>query len=75
MNEGEVRAIKQRHSPQLLNQPGVCGVGVEKDETGNFFIALHVDTPDPAAHQHLPKMLDGAPVRIIHSGPFNALST
>jgi hypothetical protein len=75
MTEDEVRAIKQRHSPQLLSQPGVCGVGVEKDETGSFFIALHLDTNDPAAHQRLPRTLDGAPVRIVHSGPFSALST
>ena len=30
--EEEARAVKRRHSPQLLRQPGVCGVGVEKDE-------------------------------------------
>ena len=72
MTEDEVRAIKQRHSPQLLQQPGVSGVGIQKDETGEFFIALHVDVNDPAVHARLPTSLEGAPVRLILSGPFRA---
>ena len=72
MTEDEVRAIKQRHAPQLLQQPGVCGVGVQKDEAGEFFIALHTDVNDPAVHDRLPKNLEGAPVRLILSGPFRA---
>jgi hypothetical protein len=72
MTEDEVRAIKQRHSPQLLQQPGVSGVGVQKDEAGEYFIALHMDVDDPAVRERLPKNLEGAPVRLILSGAFRA---
>ncbi len=72
MNEDEVRAIKQRHSPDLLRRPGVSGVGVEKDESGGFVIALHLDTTDPLVHEQLPKEIEGVPVRLIRSGPFTA---
>ena len=57
--EEEARAIKSRHSPQLLRQPGVCGVGVEKDEAGNFVIAIHLDSDDPEVRAHLPQHLEG----------------
>jgi len=73
MNEEEVRAIKQRHSARLLQQPGVSGVGVEKDADGAFCITVHVDANDSQAHTRLPSHLDGAPVRVVRSGPFRPL--
>jgi len=72
--EEEARAIKSRHSPQLLRQPGVCGVGVEKDEAGNFVIAIHLDTDDPEVRARLPQHLEGLRVKAIHSGPFRKFS-
>ena len=69
--EQEVREIKRRHSPQLLRQPGVCGVGVEKDDAGRYVIAIHLDTNDPAVSRTLPTQLDGCPVKLIRSGPFS----
>ncbi len=72
--EEEARAIKRRHSPQLLQQPGVCGVGVEKDEAGNYVIAIHLDTDDPAVRARLPEQIEGHPVKFIRSGPFRKLS-
>ena len=70
LSEDEVRAIKRRHSARLLEQPGVSGVGVEKDEAGRFVLAVHVDASDPAAGEGLPGAIEGLPVRVVRSGPF-----
>ena len=69
-SEEEARAVKQRHSPAILHQPGVCGVGVEKDEAGNYVISIHLDTDDPAVRARLPGQIEGYPVKPIFSGPF-----
>jgi hypothetical protein len=34
--EQEIREVKRRYSPQLLSQPVVAGVGIEKDEAGSM---------------------------------------
>jgi hypothetical protein len=73
-SEEEARAVKRRHSPQLLHQPGVCGVGVEKDEAGNYVIAIHLDTDDPAVRARLPQQIEGYPVKPVLSGPFRKFS-
>jgi hypothetical protein len=69
--EEEIREVKRRHSPRLLNQPGVSGVGIERDEQGNYVLAVHLD--DPAAREQLPDEIDGHPVKYVHSGPFRKL--
>lgn len=71
--EREIRAVKRRHSPQLLNRPGVCGVGVEKDESGDYVLAVHLDTEDEDALAALPEKIEGYPVKYIQSGPFRKL--
>jgi len=68
--EQEITAIKRKHSAWLLRQPGVCGAGVEKDESGNYVLAVHLDASDPNAGTTVPDSLDGAPVKRIRSGPF-----
>jgi hypothetical protein len=67
------RAVKAKHSPELLQKPGVCGVGVEKDENGNYIIALHLENDNPRLQAELPKELEGVPVKHLFSGPFRAL--
>jgi hypothetical protein len=74
-SEQQAREVKQRHSPNLMNQPGVCGVGVEKDDSGQFVIALHLDSEDPAIQEKLPKEIEGVSVKLVHSGPFRALKS
>jgi hypothetical protein len=69
-SEEAIREVKRRHAPQLLSQPGVCGVGVEKDEKGEYVLTIHVDTDDPDIRSQLPGQLDGYPVRVVQSGPF-----
>ncbi len=73
--EDDIREVKRRHSAELMRQPGVCGIGVEKDEAGEFVIALHLDTDDPQVQQRLPKELEGFRVKLIKSGPFRKFST
>jgi hypothetical protein len=69
-SEQEVREIKRRHSAWLLQQPGVCGVGVEKDESGNFILAVHLDATQPEAGAAVPDSIEGCPVKRVLSGPF-----
>ena len=68
-SEQKVAEIKRRYSAQLLQQPGVCGVGVEKDDVGNFYLAVHLDS-NPRAGENIADSIEGAPVKRIHSGPF-----
>jgi hypothetical protein len=68
--EAEVQAIKRRHSAELLDQPGVSGVGVEKDGDGEFVLTIYVDADDPAAAQRVPARIEGCPVRVVRGGPF-----
>lgn len=72
--EEQVREVKRRHAPDLLKRPGVNGVGVEKDESGQFYLALHVEADNPQAQQGLPQEIDGVPVKVVQSGPFRAQS-
>jgi hypothetical protein len=47
--------VKRRHSPHLLSQPGVSGVGIKKDEAGEYVLAVHLDADDPEAYKRLPE--------------------
>jgi hypothetical protein len=75
LTEQEARAVKRRHSSELLRQRGICGVGVEKDENGQFVIALFLDTDDAAIRERLPKEIEGFSVKLVRSGPFRPLSS
>jgi hypothetical protein len=48
---------------------------VEKDDSGQFVIALHLDSEDPAIQEKLPKQIEGVSVKLVHSGPFRALKS
>ena len=68
--EQEIRVVKRRHSARLLSQPGVSGVGIEKDDAGEFVLAVHLDADKPEAGEELPAELEGVPVKYVRSGPF-----
>jgi hypothetical protein len=68
--EQEAQDVKSRHSNELLSKHGVSGVGIEKDEDGQFVIAVYLDTDDPAVQKPLPKDIEGFPVKFVFSGPF-----
>jgi hypothetical protein len=68
--EQEVKEIKRRHSARLLQEPGVCGIGVEKDKEGNYVLAVHLDATDSDAGATVPDFIEGCPVRRVRGGPF-----
>ncbi len=69
-SESEAREVKRRHSAELMRIPGVCGVGVEKNQRGEFILRLHLDTDDPKVAAQLPREIEGYAVESVHSGPF-----
>ena len=69
--EDEIRALKERHSATLLATPGVSGVGIEKNSTGDYVLVVHID--NAAARDQLPERLEGHEVRYVVSGPFKKL--
>jgi len=48
----------------------VSGVGIEKDEKGDYCLAVHLDSDKPEADQELPAEIEGVPVKYVRSGPF-----
>jgi len=73
--EEGARAVKRAHSMMLLRQPGVCGVGVERDENGQPVLTIHVDTDDPGVRAQMPTELEGYPVRVVvQPGGFRAFA-
>jgi hypothetical protein len=52
--------------------PGVCGVGIERDDHGDYVLAIHVDANRAEAVASLPPTLEGYPLKIVRSGPFKA---
>jgi hypothetical protein len=72
-SEEELREVKRRHSRQLLDLPGVCGVGIEKDAAGAYVLAIHLDATNPQAGEGVPDTIEGHAVKRIQSGPFQTL--
>jgi hypothetical protein len=68
-----VRRIKSRYGPKLLARDGVNGVGVERDTTGEYYLAVHVDKDAAAAGKALPREIEGQKVKVVVGGPFRAL--
>lgn len=66
----EAKQIKRKHSARLLKTPGVCGVDVQSDAQGQGFICIHLDAQCAAAEAELAKDLDGVPVKLFYTGPF-----
>jgi len=71
--EETARAVKSKYSLDLLKKPGVSGVGVEKDQDGEYVIALHLDQDHPQLANDLPQKLEGVRVKHVFSGPFRPL--
>jgi len=72
-SEEELKAVKRRHSQRLLGLPGVCGVGIEKDASGDYVLAVHLDSENPDAGQKVPDTIEGYRVKRVRSGPFRKL--
>lgn len=74
VTEAEAHDIKRRHSAELMRRPGVSGVGVEKDQRGNFVLRVHVSGESPDVESDLPKEIDGLPVSITRGGQFRSFA-
>ena len=68
--EHQIREVRSRHSAELLSMPGVSGVGVAKEKSGDLVTTLYVDTEHPEREALLPKLAKGVPVEIVHSDLF-----
>jgi hypothetical protein len=74
-DEETIREVKRRHSPDLMRRPGVCGVGVERDEHGRPALTVHLESDDPELRRDLPDAIEGYEVRYQVTGPFRALGS
>jgi hypothetical protein len=75
-SEKEVTDLK--NSPlckEIFAQPEVNKMSVERDEQGQYFLNIGLDTDDPKVHEHLAKKLEGHPVRLERGGPYHKLPT
>jgi len=63
--------VKRRHELQLMNTPGVVGVGIgRKDERD--CIRIYVSEDSPKVLSALPRSLEDVPVEVVVSGRFKA---
>jgi hypothetical protein len=69
-SEKEVTAIKDRVAFRLLDLSEVSGVGVEKDETGDYTLAVHLNTDSSEIRKRVLDEVKGSPVKFVISGPF-----
>jgi hypothetical protein len=74
-SEERINEVKDRHSMELFNIPGVVGVGVERDDSGGFVLAVHVETDNPELLSQLPKQVEGYVVKVVTSGQYEKLSS
>jgi hypothetical protein len=65
-----VERIKRVHEDELMSVPGVEGIGISKDGSGEFLVA-YVRTSDVA--RGLPASLDGVELRSVVSSKISAL--
>ena len=72
-SEEVVKKLKSEHSAALLGTPGVCGVGVEKDDHGDYVLAVHLSEDTAEVRDQVLKRVGGAPLKLIKSGPFTKL--
>lgn len=63
---------KSAHSRQLLQEPGILGVGVgmSDDDSADAVVVIYVE--EGRAHGHIPVELDGVPVRIVRTDTIRA---
>lgn len=63
----QLRALKSRHSTELLRRPGVVGVDID---TESRELVVHLSSDSPAIRASLPTEIEGYAIRYVHSGPF-----
>ena len=73
--EDHVREVKRRHAPSLLAHPGVVGVGVSRDEVGDYILVLYLATDDPEILADLPSRIEDVQVKFVYSGAFDTFAS
>lgn len=64
----EIRGIKARHGQEILSKPGVSGVGIEKDDGGEYELVVYL--ADDGARANVPDEIEGQKIRFVTTGPF-----
>ena len=73
-SEQKLKDVKRRYSLQLFNQKGVSGVGIEKDETGDYTLTIHLDNTLPETLD-LPEEIKKYPIKFVRQdGGFQKFS-
>ena len=67
-----VTAVKSRVESSFFRNADVVGVGVGEGEAGGTAIIVYTRGTPSITAQALPQLVDGVPVRVIHSGAFDA---
>ncbi len=68
-------AAQEKHTPMLMQEPGVLGTAVSLDDNGNPAVVVYIDRADPNAQalaHSLPPGLDNVPTRAILTDKFIA---
>jgi hypothetical protein len=68
-----LKEIQQKHEDQIMAVPEVVGIGIGLAEPGDDYeFIVYCKKIVPELWEKLPRLLDGVPVRLIESGPFEA---
>jgi hypothetical protein len=73
-SEKEMLAAQSRHAPELLRQHGVSGLGVERDNEGEYYLAVYLSIEDPELQKKIASRISDCPVKFIHTGLFKKFS-
>lgn len=66
------RNVKVRHGARLFEIPGVVGHGIGLSKAGRPVIEVYLEDDLAKARARIPAALDGVPVRVLVTGPFEA---
>ncbi|MHC4721860.1 MAG: carboxypeptidase-like regulatory domain-containing protein, partial [Planctomycetota bacterium] len=73
--QGAIRSAsnaKARHGKKLLEIPGVAGHGIGLSKKGRPVIQVYLEDDLPEARAQISAAIDGVPVRVLVTGPFEA---
>jgi hypothetical protein len=73
--QGAIRGAsnaKARHGKKLLEIPGVVGHGIGLSRKGRPVIQVYLEDDLPQARAQISAVLDGVPVQVLVTGPFEA---
>jgi hypothetical protein len=62
VTEAQLKDVKRRFALRLLELERVSGVGIEKDESGRFVLAIHLNDSSPKGLD-LPAELKDVPIK------------